>query len=290
MVAPSLPPTMPAKLGASPLLSPEEAHAQLPGADALASAFSDLESATTEWPRLEMWPTAPAALDYGWDEVVAQWPREDALTKTRSAESLAAGTGAPTCGQTCHPSAGRPGPPSRLLLNFTVSRAAEAQHVVRGWDANASHSQGCKGPCMAGECADVQTLTRSFQDVIDKNGLLPRLHQMPRQYVRTIASVTALRLLHITKDMHQQLGLGGMYPQKAAGRRKNVCTVDLVTDTAQAAVVMLRTTSKGQHHRRFSSGWREFCGRAGVEIGDRLVFTRLENANLLSVHVEKKAD
>ena len=142
---------------------------------------------------------------------------------------------------------------------------------------------------MTGECADVQT-SRSIQDVIDKNGLSPRLHQMPRQYVRTIASVTALRLLHITKDMHQQLGLGGMYPQKAAGRRKNDCTVDLVTDTAHAPVVMLRTTSKGQHHRRFSTGWREFCGRAGVEIGDRLVFTRLQNANLLSVHVEKKAD
>ena len=93
-----------------------------------------------------------------------------------------------------------------------------------------------------------------------------------------------------TKDMHQQLGLGGMYPQKAAGRRKNVCTVDLVTDTAHAAVVMLRTTSKGQHHRRFSTGWREFCGRAGVEVGNKLVFTRLENANTLSVHVEKKAD
>ena len=129
-VAPSLPPTMPAKLGASPLLSPEEAHAQLPGADALASAFSGLESATTEWPGLEMWPTAQAALDNGWDEVVAQWPREDVLSKARSAESMAAGAGAPTCGQTCHPSAGRPGPPSRLLLNFTASRATRLSTLL----------------------------------------------------------------------------------------------------------------------------------------------------------------
>ena len=128
-VAPSLPPTMPAKLDASPL-SPEEAHAQLPGADALASAFSGLESATTEWPGLEMWPTAQAALDNGWDEVVAQWPREDVLSKARSAESLAAGAGAPTCGQTCHPSAGRPGPPSRLFLNFTASRAARLSTLL----------------------------------------------------------------------------------------------------------------------------------------------------------------
>ena len=110
--APS-PSTMPAKLGASPLLSPEAAHAQLPGADALASAFSGLESATTEWPDLEMWPTAPAALDAGWDEVMAPWPREDALTKARSAESLAAVEGAPTCGQTCHPPTGRPDPAHR---------------------------------------------------------------------------------------------------------------------------------------------------------------------------------
>ena len=301
-VAPPPPPTMPAKLSASPLLSPEAAHAQLPGADALPSAFSGLESATTEWPALEMWPTAQAALDNGWDEVVAQWPREDALTKTRSAESLAAGAGTLTCGLTCHPSAGRPGPPSRLLLNFTVSRAAEAHHVVEGWDAHASHNQGRKGPRMAAECADVQTSTPSDQDgigedgvsprfhPIDKHERSPRLHQRPRQYVRTIASITAFRLLHITIDMHHQLGLGDMYPKKAAGRRKNVCTVDLVTDTAHAAVMMLRTTSKGQHHRRFSTGWREFCGRAGVEIGDRLVFTRLENANTLSVHVEKEVD
>ena len=90
--------------------------------------------------------------------------------------------------------------------------------------------------------------------------------------------------------MHRQLGLSAMYPKKAAGRRKNVCNLDLVTDTTHAAVVMLRTTSMGQHHRRLSTGWREFCGRAGVEVGDRLVFTRLENANTLSVHVEKKAD
>ena len=302
-VAPTRPPTMPAKLGASPLLSPEAAHAQLPGADALASAFSGLESATTEWPGLEMWPTAQAALDNGWDEVVAQWPREDVLSKARSAESLAAGAGAPTCGQTCHPSAGRPGPPSRLLLNFTVSRAAEAQHIVEGRDAPASRNQGCKGLRMTGECAaDVQTSTPSVQDVIDKDGQSPRLHpidkherspglhQRPRQYARTIASATALRLLHITIDMHRQLGLSDMYPKKAAGRRKNVCHLDLVTDTTHTAVVMLRTTSMGQHHRRLSTGWREFCGRAGVEVGDRLVFTRLENANTLSVHVEKKAD
>ena len=299
------PPTMPAKLGASPLLSPEAAHAQLPGADALASAFSGLESATTEWPDLEIWPTGPAALDAGWDEVMAPWPREDALTKARSDESLVAVEGAPTCAQNCHPPTGRPDPALRLLLNFTVNRAADAQHVVEGWGATASHNQCCKGPSTARECEDVQasgqTSTRNVQDLnnkdgrspvrrLNKHGRSPRLHSRQRQYARTIASATALRLLHIPRDMHRQLGLGSMYPKKAAGRRKNVCTVDLVTGTAHAAVMMLRTTSKGQHHRRLSTGWREFCGLAGVGIGDRLVFTRLENANTLSVHIEKKAE
>ena len=299
------PPTMPAKLGASHLLSPEAAHAQLPGADALASAFSGLESATTEWADLEMWPTGRAALDAGWDGVVAPWPREDALTKARTDESLVAVEGEPTCGQTCHLPTGRPDPASRLLLNFTASCAAETQHFFKGWGATASRDQCYEGPRTARECEDVQasgqTSTRNVQDLNNKDGRSPvrrrnkygrspRLHSRQRQYVRTIASATALRLLHIPRDMHRQLGLGSMYPKTAARRRKNVCTVDLVTGTAHAAVVMLRTTSKGQHHRRLSTGWREFCGLAGVGIGDRLVFTRLENAKTLSVHIEKKAE
>ena len=171
------PPTMPAKLGASPLLSPEATRAQLPGADALASAFSGLESATTEWPDLEMWPTGPAALEAGWDEVMAPWPREDALTKARSDESLVAVEGAPTCAQNCHPPTGRPDPALRLLLNFTVDRAADAQHVIEGWGATASHKQCCKGPSTARECEDVQasgqTSTRNVQDLNNKDGRSP---------------------------------------------------------------------------------------------------------------------
>ena len=301
-VAPLPPPTMPAKLGASPLLSPDAVHARLPGADALASAFSGLESATTEWPVFEMWPTAPAALDAGWDEVMAPWPREDALTKAWSAESLAAVEGAPTCGQTCVLPAGLPDPASRLLLTFTDSRAAEVQHVGEGCNANASRNQGRKGPRMAGDCANVQTSTPSVKNLIDNGGRSPRLHatdehdrspmlhQRPRQYVRTIASATALRLLYIPRDMHRQLHLCDMYPKKAAGRRKSVCNLDLVTETAHAAVVMLSKTSMRQNHRRLTTGWREFCEKAGVKVGDRLVFTRQENVNALSVHVEKKAD
>jgi hypothetical protein len=65
--------TMPDKLKALPvtIVTPGVAHAQLPAEDALASALSGLESATTEWPGLEMWPSGVTTLDDARDEVAA---------------------------------------------------------------------------------------------------------------------------------------------------------------------------------------------------------------------------
>ena len=285
--------TMPDKLKALSvtIVAPALAHAHLPAEDALASAFSGLESATTVWPSFETWPCITPAQDDAWDEVVATLPCEDALTKTWSAESAVA-VGAPTCAENKHPSVLCLNSPSRrLVLNLTVKSTVELDHVLEGWDANASVNQCCKIPHVAEARTGVQSLgpTASVLDLIDKNELLPRQHQGPRQYRRTITSATGLRVLNIPIDMHCQLGLGDMYPRKAAGRRRNVCTVHIATSAIHAAVVMLRTTSRSQHHRRLSTGWRDFCARADVEIGDALTFERLENDNKLTVHVDKNA-
>ena len=285
--------TMPPKLIAHLVttVAPAVAHAHFPAEDALASAFSGLESATTVWPSLETWPCVLPAQDDAWDEVVATLLRVDALTKTWSAESAVA-VGAPTCAENKHPSVLCLNSPSRrLVLNLTVKSTVELDHVLEGWDANASVNQCCKIPHVAEARTGVQSLgpTASVLDLIDKNELLPRQHQGPRQYRRTITSATGLRVLNIPIDMHCQLGLGDMYPRKAAGRRRNVCTVHIATSAIHAAVVMLRTTSRSQHHRRLSTGWRDFCARADVEIGDALTFERLENDNKLTVHVDKNA-
>ena len=107
------------------------------------------------------------------------------------------------------------------------------------------------------------------------------------QYKRAIKSTTALRFLHIPADMHHELGLHKMYSKQPAGRRDNVCTVHMVTGIVSAPVVMLRTTSHRQHHRRFSTGWREFCARADVEIGDELMFELTGTSKELAVRVVK---
>ena len=286
--------TMPDKLKALLVTNaaPAVAHAHLPAEDALASAFCGLKYATTVWPSFETWPCITLAQDDTWDKVVATLPREDALTKTWSVESAVA-AGAPTFAENVHPSVLCLNSPSRRLeLNLTVDSTVELEHVLEGWDVKASVNQCCTIPHVTEARTGVQGFgpTASVLDLIDKNGLLPRLHQGPRQYRRTITSATGLRVLNIPIDMHCQLGLGDMYPRKAAGRRRNVCTVHMATSAIHADVVMLRTTSRRQHHRRLSTGWRDFCARADVEIGDVLTFERLENDNKLTVHVEKKAD
>jgi len=107
------------------------------------------------------------------------------------------------------------------------------------------------------------------------------------RYKRASTSTTALRFLHIPADMHHQLGLDEMYSKQPAGCRDNVCTIHLVTRTIRAPVVMLKTTSRRQHHRRFSTGWREFCALVGVELGDELIFMRTGSSNELAVRVVK---
>ena len=97
--------TMPAKLKALPvtIVAPGVAHAQSPAEDAWASALSGLESATTEWPGLRMWPSGAKTLDDALDEVAATLLRKDALTKTGSAESAVADR-APMFDKHTHPS------------------------------------------------------------------------------------------------------------------------------------------------------------------------------------------
>jgi hypothetical protein len=282
--------TTPAKLKALTvtIVASGVAHAQSPAEDALASAVSGLESATTEWPGLEMWPSGAMTLDDARDEFIVTLPREDALTKTGSAES-AVTYRAPMCDKHTHPSVPCLKSPSCLLMDFTVSGAAAPEQIVEGWDT--SGNQCCKISHVAEVCTGGQVFgpTASVLDEHDKNEASPRLHRGPRQYTCTIGNATALRLLHIPIDMHRQLGLSDMYPKKAAGqaRRTSACSLNLATMTDKAAVVMVRTISKGQRHRRFSTGWREFCARAGVEIGDELVFKRTRTGNELTVRVVK---
>jgi len=138
--------TMPAKMKAIPvtIVAPGGAHAELPAEGALASALSGLESANTEWPGLEMWPSGATTLDDAWNEGAATLLRKDALTKTGSAESAVAYR-APMCDKHTHPSVPCLDSPSRLLMDFTVSSsAAEFDQNVDGWDAIASSASSLR--------------------------------------------------------------------------------------------------------------------------------------------------
>jgi len=194
-----------------------------------------------------------------------------------------------------------------------MAKSPQSIAGVGGWTAAAPddlgkcHSASCeKSPLVAKfESESINAPTLAFKQrhahspvVMNDEGthMMRRacgLHQhnrqaLPprRQFTRSITSTTALRFLHIPANMHRQLGLDDMYFKRTSGRRDNACTVYLVAGEARAPVVMLRTTSIRQHHRRFSRGWREFCAREGVEIGDDVVFER-GMGNDLAVRVVK---
>lgn len=283
-------------------IPPDAMRIQVPAADGPTTPFSGLESATTELPGIDIWPCEAGALDVGWNDAVAVTsPHDNSSTDTRSTEFVIP-VEAPSSCKKYHPAALCFDPPPRTLLNFTGSCTADAEHVVENLDIQNSGEQCYNIRLEAGKRTNAQAFgsaCTSVQDPGDKIERPPSLqqgrtqhklspHQQPRQYTRTIANAMALRLNNIPVDMHRQLGLGNMYPQKTSGRRKNACTVVMATSTIHVSVLMLRTTSRGQHHRRITTGWREFCARAGVEIGDELVFERVNNANKLFVQVKKK--
>jgi len=110
-----------------------------------------------------------------------------------------------------------------------------------------------------------------------------------RKCRRIITSETALRIFYIPQTMHKQLDLYKMFPKCTAVRRANECTVTLITASCIACTVtMTKVTSNGHPHRRFSTGWREFCKLAGLSVGDELMFMRGRRPNELAVRVSKK--
>ena len=93
-------------------------------------------------------------------------------------------------------------------------------------------------------------------------------------------------MMFIPQDMYQELGLNNLFPINGAARRARTCTVDLELATGSLyPVTMAKATSSRHVHRRFTTGWREFCEAAGVEVGDELMFVRGRHSNALMVHV-----
>jgi len=97
--------------------------------------------------------------------------------------------------------------------------------------------------------------------------------QPKRQYRKTIANATCLRMMYVPTDMHRGLSMASMYSMQPSGRRKNTCVVYLSAAPGSSyPVTMTRSNSKRPPHRRLSTGWRDFCVSVGVEVGDTLSF------------------
>jgi len=211
-------------------------------------------------------PSVTTGPDQFWDELMTTSPLEDVLVARMAAANVGVGVSPPA---SCEVSA--PLLAECASESFSVPPAATIE-------------QRCVHLPVAKNDMKMQIVGQA-------SALDPQIRHAPPQhngqYKRAITSTTALRFLHIPADMHHQLGLDEMYSKQPAGRRDNVCTVHLVTGAIRAPVVMLRTTSRRQHHRRLSTGWREFCARAGVELGDELTFERAGTCNELDVHVVK---
>jgi len=210
-------------------------------------------------------PSVTTGPDQFWDELMAKSPHDIAGVRwTTALEAVGARKSPPV---SCEKSA-------PLLAEFASERVNVPTLTLEN---RRVHSP------MTMHAMDAQSVGRAC-DLGPQNRHASQPH---RQYKRAVTSTTALRFLHIPADMHRELGLGEIYSKQPAGRRDNVCTVHLVTGAIRAPVVMSRTTSIRQHHRRFSTGWREFCARADVEIGDELMFERTGTSKELAVRAVK---
>jgi len=111
--------------------------------------------------------------------------------------------------------------------------------------------------------------------------------QPKRQYQKSIANATCLRMMYVPTDMHRGLNMASMYPMQPSGRRQNTCVVTLSAPGSSHPVTMTRSISKRPHHRRLSTGWRDFCVFVGVQVGDTLTFSQGRHSNELRVSVER---
>ena len=115
----------------------------------------------------------------------------------------------------------------------------------------------------------------------------PRKSTRPkRQYRKTIANATCLRMLYVPGGMHDGLNLASMYPMLPSGHRKNKCVIYLSAGPGPShPVTMTRSVSKRLHYRRLTTGWRDFCVAIGVQVGDALTFSTGRRPNEVRVRV-----
>ena len=114
--------------------------------------------------------------------------------------------------------------------------------------------------------------------------------QLKRQYQKSIVDATCLRMMYVPTNMHRGLSMASMYPMQPSGRRKNTCVVYLSAAPGSShPVTMTRSILKRPHHRRLSTGWRDFCVSAGVHVGDTLAFSPGRYSNELRVRVTGKS-
>ena len=107
-----------------------------------------------------------------------------------------------------------------------------------------------------------------------------------RQYRKTIANATCLRMMYVPGDMHYGLNMASMYPVLPSGHRKNRCVIYLSAGPGPLhPVTMARSVSQRLHYRRLSTGWRDFCVAAGVQVGDTLTFSAGRRPNEVRVRV-----
>ena len=113
----------------------------------------------------------------------------------------------------------------------------------------------------------------------------------PLEYSRTINNAMALRVLYIPLEMHDLLYLADMYPKRGyGGRRCRSCIVQLMLTEDGGPFPVTMAKSSACRHRRISTGWRAFCVSAGLQVGDRLTFSRGRLPDQLVVAVNKECD
>jgi hypothetical protein len=127
------------------------------------------------------------------------------------------------------------------------------------------------------------------QDSSSKSPSLRTCSQPKRQYQKSIANATCLRIIYVPIDMHRGLNIASMYPMQPSGRRKNTCVVYLSAVSGSSyPVTMTRSISKRPPYHRLSTGWRAFCVSVGVQVGDTLTFSQGCHLNELRVRVTRK--
>jgi len=189
-----------------------------------------------------------------------------------------------------------PGPPIQRLENDAHTKPGassddSSEAGTRAWATIQTRPltapmEQCKGGQSLSSRGRVEGPPGGRPSQASKSGTCPPRRCESRAFQRVITNRTGLRMMYVPQDMCRRLCLDDLFPIRPDGRRSKSCMIDLTLPSGAACpVTLIKTTSRGHSHRRFTTGWREFCNVAGVQVGDRLKFVRGRQSNVFIVEV-----